>query len=180
MRHAVRATIATLTLTAAGLAGSLSPASAENAPAPCDKAALTAAAANASTDERTAKKAYTTYTHTSVQQLSHQVKRSEVREARAAAEAARQAAKVARKAAGTAEAKQARTEAHQAASTARTEAREARVALHADRAQMRTLIKAERSRLKAEWDAAKAARDAARTEADGCEEAPTTPEEPMA
>ncbi len=181
MNRPIRIAIATLSLTAVGLAGSLAPASAEEMPPSCDKTALTAAAASARTDERAAKRAFTTYTHSSMKQQSRQLKRSEVRDAKIAAKVARQAAKDARDAAGTEEAAQARTEARQAEAAARTEAREARTALRAGRKEMRNLVKAERTRLKAEWDAAKDAFHAARTEAENCEEAPApAPEEPMA
>ncbi len=176
MSHSIRRAVAAGALTAIALTGAVAPANAADPATDCDPAVVNAAVNTASADARAAQLAFTTHTSTSMKALAKQLKRTEVREAKAAA---RQARSLARVAARTSD-KQARSEARAAAKAAhvaaRAEAKEAARVRRANRATMLALIKADRVRLKAQWDAAKLVLQAARAHADEC--AAAAPQEP--
>ncbi len=179
-----RSTVA-VTLLMAGLAGSISPAAADEGPSTCDPVVLSAAVDSAATQARTARKAFTHYTRSAMKTQVAALKIKESRESRDAVTSARQAAAQAKAAlaqarkahddAATEAARQARVEARAAAVKARAEAREASRVRHASKRQLVALVKAERARLKTVWTQAKAALAQARSAVDACEPQAETP-----
>lgn len=170
MSIAIRRAFAASAITLFGITGVAAPAQADPSAPGCDPAAVTAALDQARADARTAQKAFTTHTKSSMQALVKQVKAEEKAEARAAdTKADRLAAKAIKD-------KTLRDEAKAARKVARAEAKEAAKVERASRAELRAMVKVERKTLKEEWDVAKDALQALRAHAEACEEAPA--EEP--
>ena len=175
MTKIVRRALAAGAIAAIGFSGTVVPAHAVDA-ADCDPAALSTAIESATAQARTAQKAFTTHTSTSMQALVKQRHTVEVREARVAGKKANQLAKKAAKLAGTKAGKAARKAAKAARAVARAEAREAARVQRAGTAQLRAAIKADRDRLKAEWTAAKVALAQLKAQAKECSAEPEVEE----
>src|SRR4051794_19454798 len=122
-----------------GLVGPAPVAQAADAPT-CDQTALDAAVKSATTNVRAAQKAYTVFTHTSMQALAKQLKAERVKKARVKAHKAHK-----------------RHHGHKNWRINRISKRH-----------LLTAVKAERARLKAAWNAAKVELATAKSAADAC------------
>jgi hypothetical protein len=173
MSHTFRLGVAAGTITVVGLIGVAAPAQAATSDVGCDPVTLTAALQQASADARTAQRAYTTRTGTSMKTLVNQLKSKEKAEARSAD---RRADRLAVRAVKD---KTLRDEAFAARRVARAEAREAAKVERASFAQARALVRSERRTLKATWEAAKTALRTLRVHAASCDENAAVPPAPQ-